>query len=106
MDPETEHIKIGGHAWGGQNRLYIRHIQVNPNAAFVVDDLVTEPTWTPRGITIKGPARIHESGGEALGPGFGPRWIELTPQWVASWGIDTDPFAAPTAPRKLDDADR
>jgi pyridoxamine 5'-phosphate oxidase family protein len=105
LDLQTESIKIGGHAYRGQDRLYIRHLNVNPNAAFVVDDLVTDPTWTPRGVTIKGPVRIHESGGEALGPGFGPRWIELIPHWVSSWGIDADPFAAPTPPRKLADAD-
>lgn len=106
FDPETESIKIGGHAWGAQNRTYIRHLRVNPNAAFVVDDLVTEPTWTPRGVTMKGAVRIHESGGEVLGPGFGPRWIELIPHRVTSWGIDADPFAAPTVPRKRADADR
>jgi pyridoxamine 5'-phosphate oxidase family protein len=106
VDPESGNIKIGGHSYRGQKRLYIRHLQVNPNAAFVVDDLVTEPTWTPRGVTIKGPVRIHESGGEALGQGFGPRWIELTPHWVSSSGIDADAFAAPTPPRKLADADQ
>jgi pyridoxamine 5'-phosphate oxidase family protein len=58
---------------------------VNPNAACVVDDLVTDPTWTPCGVTVKGPVQIHESGGEELGPGFGPRWIELAPHWVSSW---------------------
>jgi len=106
LDPETGSIKIGGHSYRGQDRLYIRHLRVNPNAAFVVDDLVTDPTWTPRGVTIKGPVRIHESGGEELGPGFGPRWIELAPHWVSSWGIDADAFAAPTPPRKLADTDR
>jgi pyridoxamine 5'-phosphate oxidase family protein len=100
LDPDTECIKIGGHAYRGQDRLYIRHLNFNPHAAFVVDDLVTEPTWTPRGVTLKGAVRIHETGGESLGPGFGPRWIELVPNWVSSWGIDADPFAAPTAPRK------
>lgn len=99
FDPETESIKIGGHTAGGQNRLYIRHLQANPNAAFVVDDLVIEPTWTPRGVTMKGPVRIHESGGEVLGPGFGPRWIELTPRWVTSWGIDAEPFAGGLRPQ-------
>jgi deazaflavin-dependent oxidoreductase (nitroreductase family) len=76
---------------------------VNPNAACVVDDLVTDPTWTPCGVTVtvKGPVQIHESGGEELGPGFGPRWIELAPHWVSSWGIDADPFAAPTPPRRV-----
>ena len=62
LDPETESIKIGGHAYRGQDRLYIRHLKVNPNAAFVIDDLVTEPNWTPCAVTIKGPVQIHESG--------------------------------------------
>ena len=35
-------------------------------------------------MTVKGPVRIHETGGESLGPGFGPRWMELGPNWVAS----------------------
>jgi pyridoxamine 5'-phosphate oxidase family protein len=29
LDPDTESIKIGG---GGQNRLIIHHLRVNPNA--------------------------------------------------------------------------
>lgn len=103
LDPDTDSIKFGGHAYRGQDRLYIRHLMINPHAAFVVDDLVTEPTWTPRGVTLKGSVRIHETGGESLGPGFGPRWVELDPNWVASWGIDADPFAPPTPPRKRSD---
>ena len=100
FDPEGEVIKVGLHDYRGQERLYVRHLRVNPQAAFVVDDLVTEPQWTPRGVTVKGPARIHETGGEVLGPGFGPRWVEIVPNWVSSWGIDADPFAPPTPPRK------
>jgi len=30
LDPETESIKIGGHAYRDQDRLYIRHLRVNP----------------------------------------------------------------------------
>ncbi|MED5811216.1 pyridoxamine 5'-phosphate oxidase family protein [Mycolicibacterium sp. 050232] len=101
VDAETGNIKIGGHAYRGQDRLYIRHLKGNPQAAFVVDDLVTEPTWSPRGVSIKGPVTIHDTGGEALGPGFGPRWIEITPHWVSSWGINEEPFAEPVPPRKV-----
>ncbi|WP_405181702.1 pyridoxamine 5'-phosphate oxidase family protein [Nocardia sp. NBC_01377] len=104
LDPERQVLKIGGHSFEGKERLYIRHLRINPNAAFVVDDLVTEPTWTPRGVTVKGKVRIHESGGEVLGPGFGARWIELVPNWVNSWGIDGDPYT-PMAPRKRVDSD-
>lgn len=102
LDTDTETIKIGGHSYRGMDRLYIRHLQGNPQAAFLVDDLVTEPTWAPRGVSIKGPVTIHEAGGEGLGPGFGPRWIEITPHWVNSWGIDADPFAEPAGPRKVE----
>lgn len=36
LDPEHEVIKIGRHAFeGGKERLYIRHLRINPNAAFV-----------------------------------------------------------------------
>ena len=101
VDVDKGTIKIGGHALKGrgQERLYIRHIAVNPKAAFVVDDLVTEPTWTPSGITLKGDVVVHAEGGEALGPGFGPQWIEIIPTWVSSWGVDTSSYE-PAVPRK------
>ncbi|QWF84889.1 pyridoxamine 5'-phosphate oxidase family protein [Amycolatopsis sp. CA-230715] len=81
----------------GQDRLYARHVAVNPQVAFVVDDFTSEPSWTPRGVTVKGEARVHTEGGELLG--FGPRWLEIVPGWVSSWGVGTDPFR-PAVPRR------
>ncbi|WP_230194148.1 pyridoxamine 5'-phosphate oxidase family protein [Streptomyces coriariae] len=91
FDPEHEVIKIGGRLLEGQGqeRLYVRHLKVNPQAALVVDDVLDEQTWQPRGILIKGTTVLHTEGGEVLGPGFGPNWIEVVPNLVRSWGIDT-----------------
>jgi len=55
------------------------NIYANPYAAFVVDDLVTEPSWTPRGVTVRGRAVIHPERGERLGRGFGPIWSRSSP---------------------------
>ncbi|MDF9811789.1 hypothetical protein [Streptomyces sp. SPB162] len=73
----------------GQERLCLRHLGVNPQAALVVDDVPDVQTWQPRGILIKGTTVLHTEGGEVLEPGFGPNWIEVVPNFVRSWGIDT-----------------
>jgi pyridoxamine 5'-phosphate oxidase family protein len=54
-----------------------------PYVAFVVDHAVTEPSWAPRGATVCGRAVIHPDGGERLGRGFGPIWVEIAPEWVS-----------------------
>lgn len=84
----------------GQKRLYLAHIEANPYvafAAFVVDDLVTEPSWTPRGITVRGRAVIHPEGGERPGRDFGPIWVEIVPERVTARGIDAAPFEPPNS---------
>ncbi|MEV1083445.1 pyridoxamine 5'-phosphate oxidase family protein [Streptomyces sp. NPDC050211] len=91
LDTDRGTIKIGATmlADRGQERLYVRHLRANPQVAFVVDDLKVEPSWTPSGILLKGTARLHTEGGEVLGPGFGPNWMDIVPNWVSSWGVDT-----------------
>ncbi|MFD3619466.1 pyridoxamine 5'-phosphate oxidase family protein [Streptomyces sp. NPDC058676] len=97
FDPDREVIKIGGRSLEGrgQERLYVRHLRVNPQAALVVDDVPDEQAWQPRGILIKGRRScIRRVGGEALGPGFGPNWVEVAPDFVTSWGIETPALPA------------
>ena len=79
----------------GQKRLYLTHIRANPYVAFVADDLVTQPEWAPRGVSVRGQARVHSDGGQRLGPGFGPIWTEIIPEFISAWGIDTATYAAP-----------
>jgi pyridoxamine 5'-phosphate oxidase family protein len=61
LDPDSGTLKIGHFSLKGrgQQRLYLRNLTVNPNAAFVVDAWVTDPEWTPSGVTIKGTATLH-----------------------------------------------
>jgi len=101
FDGETGSFRIGqGPLEGrGQERLYVRHVAANPRAAFVVDDVVVDHEYAPRGISVKGTAVVHTHGGGAFGPEFGPQWVEVIPDWVASWGIDTGSYA-PAVPRK------
>ena len=103
IDPFADGVvRIGARALEGrgQARLYVRHIEANPRIALVIDDYTGDPP-RPLGLTVKGAAVIHPEGGELLSPGYGPRWLEITPDWVSSWGIDTgsrDP-AVPRADR-------
>jgi pyridoxamine 5'-phosphate oxidase family protein len=94
VDPDKGVVEIGGHnlPGRGQKRRYLTHIEANPYVAFVVDHVVTEPSWTARGITMRGRAVIHPEGGERLGPGFGPIWVEMVPEWISAWGIDAGPM--------------
>lgn len=82
----------------GQERLHLRHLRADPRAAFVVDDLTTGPEWRASGLLLKGRAVLHPEGGEAFGPGFGPRWLAIVPERVSSWGIGDDTPARRRSP--------
>ncbi len=57
-----------------------RNIKANPHVAVVIDDLAAVEPWTPRGIKIRGAARIEE---DIAGQRF-----RITPQVIWSWGIN------------------
>jgi pyridoxamine 5'-phosphate oxidase family protein len=79
-------VEIGAHnlPGRGQKRLYLNHVEANSHVAFVADDLVTEPSWAPRGVAVRGRAKVHEQGGERLAPGFEPVWIEVIPETISA----------------------
>ena len=99
LDGDKGVLEIGAHDLPDrrQKRLYMIHIRANPYVAFVVDDLATEPTWAPRGVSVRGPAQIHPKGGERLAPGFGPIWVEIVPESISAWGIDTSVYEPPNS---------
>jgi len=99
LDGDKGVLEIGAHDLPDrrQKRLYMIHIRANPYVAFVVDDLVTEPTWAPRGVSVRGRAQIHLEGGERLAPGFGPIWVEIIPESISAWGIDTSVYEPPNS---------
>lgn len=96
---DADSIDIGGHGMDGSMKW--RDLTANPNVAFVVDDLASVDPWTPRGIELRGTAELHESGGEGIGPGFGPSWLRIRPRRVVAWGIDGDAFGSPRNARTL-----
>ncbi|MFM8598892.1 MAG: PPOX class F420-dependent oxidoreductase [Mycobacterium sp.] len=57
-----------------------RNIKANPRAAVVIDDLAALEPWTPRGVKIRGRARIE---GDDAGQRF-----RITPEVIWSWGIN------------------
>lgn len=79
----------------GQRRHYLRNVEANPRVALVIDDLASVDPFSPRGVSIRGRAEIVPTGGERLGPGFGPIWLRITPTWISSWGIEGGPYDPP-----------
>ena len=57
-----------------------RHLQSNPRASLVVDDLASVEPWRPRGVKVRGRATLEDDGGK-------PR-IQIKPDTVWSWGIN------------------
>jgi pyridoxamine 5'-phosphate oxidase family protein len=57
-----------------------RHLLGNPQAAIVVDDVVSVDPWQPRGVKVRGEATLEDDGGR-------PR-IRIRPRVVWSWGIN------------------
>ena len=58
-----------------------RHLQANPVATIVIDDLVSVDPWTPRGVKARGSAELTQ------GPD-GSWVIRISATTVWSWGIN------------------
>jgi pyridoxamine 5'-phosphate oxidase family protein len=83
-NPDRDTIDVGGRDF--ERSAKYRHVQANPNVAFVVDDVL--PPWRPRCVTIRGTAVAIGAGVE--GPDEGAL-IRITPTRVISWGVDQRP---------------
>jgi len=59
-----------------------RNVEVNPQAALVVDDVAPGDQWHPRAVMVEGSAETMEDDGNGGGP-----VIRITPDRVASWGL-------------------
>ena len=71
-------IDISGHSFATTKKF--RNVRANPQAAFVVDDVL--PPWRPRCVTVQGTAEAIDAadGGQAM--------IRIQPQKIVSWGLD------------------
>lgn len=86
FNPELGTIDSGGFHVNTTRRF--RDVQANPQAAIVVDDIVSVDPWTPRMVQIRGRAEALESGGAELRPGFGEAMIRIHADRVNVFGID------------------
>jgi pyridoxamine 5'-phosphate oxidase family protein len=57
-----------------------RNVLATGKAAFVVDDLESVEPWRPRGVKVRGPARVVEHQESAV--------IVIEPATVWSWGLN------------------
>jgi len=69
-----------------------RNIQANPRATVVIDDLVSLDPWSPRGIKVRGAARIED---DAAGQRF-----RITPEVIWSWGVNEPKPGIPVMERR------
>ncbi len=66
-----------------------RNIAANPRATVVIDDLAALEPWTPRGIKVRGRARIED----------GQRF-RITPEVIWSWGVNDPGEGIPRMERR------
>lgn len=69
-----------------------RHIAKNPRASVVIDDLASMDPWAPRGIKVRGSARIE------AGPD-GERF-RISPEIIWSWNINEVTQGIPSMERR------
>ena len=69
-----------------------RNIKANPRAVVVIDDLAATEPWTPRGIKVRGAARIEDDG-------TGQRF-RISPEVIWSWGVNEPGEGIPTMERR------
>jgi pyridoxamine 5'-phosphate oxidase family protein len=87
LDQETGDLVIGGGAMAASRKF--RNIRANPQVALVIDDIVSMDPWTVRGVEIRGTA-VALSDVEPPVQFMSREVIRVTPNWVASWGLDPD----------------
>jgi len=65
--------------WNLQQSLKFRNIRDNDRVALVIDDLVTVRPWRPRGIEIRGRAKVEENDNGV--------YVKVAPERKISWGL-------------------
>ena len=65
--------------WNLQQSLKFRNIRDNGKVALVIDDLVSVKPWSPRGIEVRGRAKVVENENGT--------YVMVTPERKISWGL-------------------
>ncbi len=85
-NPALDVIDIPG--WGMGRSKKLRDVARTGRVAFVVDD----SPGHPRGIEVRGRAEALPTGGQDYRPNADPQMIRLHPAYIATWGIEGDPY--------------
>ena len=73
-------LDVGGHDLGSTKKY--RNIEVNPQAALVVDDIASVDPWRPRAVIVEGQAQALPADED------GNPILRITPDKIISWGIE------------------
>src|SRR3954451_8879707 len=84
---ETDTIDVFGGGMGVSKKY--RDVGRTGRAAFVVDDVPER--GKQRGVEVRGRAEAVPEGGDIMS-GADPQFKRIAPAYIASWGIDTEPF--------------
>jgi pyridoxamine 5'-phosphate oxidase family protein len=87
---ELDTIDIGGHNLATSKKF--RDAKRTGRAAFVVDDVL--PPWQPRGVEVRGRAKVFEEGGDEVNSDFDAELAQLHPTRIVGWGINSDAYRA------------
>jgi pyridoxamine 5'-phosphate oxidase family protein len=91
-------IDVGGNDLAATKKY--RDLKANPRVAIVIDDLASIDPWTPRGLSVRGTAELHDTGWTVNGAGgLGTAWVRIVPERVISWGIE-GPVSSPPGRRR------
>jgi PPOX class F420-dependent enzyme/OxyR family protein len=81
-NPELGTIDVSGRNFAATKKF--RNVKTNPQAAFVVDDVL--PPWRPRSVMVQGRAQALEVP-EHSGAGGGGGMIRIIPDKIVAWGL-------------------
>lgn len=89
VHPARGTIELGGFDLASTKR--VEDIRTNPHVSLIVDDVdLSSGKWDVRGVEIRGTAVYHPAGTPStLARNVsGGGWMELTPDYVRSWGLE------------------
>lgn len=89
LDEASGQVLIGGMDLGKSRKF--RNVQANPRVALVVDDVASVDPWMVRGVELRGSAETVVDADPPMAH-MSREVIRITPQWIASWGIETDDY--------------
>jgi pyridoxamine 5'-phosphate oxidase family protein len=87
----TELGTIDIHGYAMEASAKFRNIQVNPDVAFVVDDVISQGSSGVRFLEIRGPAEaVAEPTPAASQAGLSAQFIRIRPRRLIGWNVDPD----------------